>query len=67
MEIVFESLKLGCLCILAVSAIVFPTLFLVQFSHFRKEIILSLNQHNADCSNKKISNSQNHEKEESKE
>ncbi len=38
MEIVTQSVTIGCLILLAASAIVFPILFLVQFSHFRKEL-----------------------------
>ena len=37
MTIVFQSVVMGALVLLAACAIVFPTLFLVQFHKFRKE------------------------------
>lgn len=46
MDVVFQSIMIGCLVILSACAIVFPTLFLVQFSHFRKEIKNGLTQMN---------------------
>ena len=42
MEIVFESIVIACLVCLAACAIVFPILFLVQFSRFRKEVTAAM-------------------------
>lgn len=39
MPIVFSSIMLGCLVVIAICCIVFPILFLASFRRFRKDMI----------------------------
>lgn len=44
MPVVFASIALGCLIVMAACSVVFPVIFIVCFNRFRKEMLQQLGQ-----------------------